>query len=153
MERDLIRERTLGGLSAAEAYGRPGGRAAAVDDDVLVVARARQASGESDTTIARHLDIGRTTLYRALQPAVGGTPFTAEEPAPYTHERHSVPAGLVSVRRSSRKVGSWKTHPVRCLDIRSDVPHVRSRPKVARSLVIRSREVAGTLVGGRARRR
>ncbi|MGH3149273.1 MAG: recombinase family protein, partial [Streptosporangiaceae bacterium] len=41
MERDLIRERTLDGLRAAEAQGRRGGRPAAVNDDVLAVARAR----------------------------------------------------------------------------------------------------------------
>ena len=66
MERDLIRERTLDGLRAAEAQGRRGGRPAAVDDDVLAVARARQSRGESVTAIARHLKIGRSTLYRAL---------------------------------------------------------------------------------------
>ena len=67
MERDLIRERTLDGLRAAQAQGRRGGRPTAVDDDVLAVARARQARGESVTAIARHLGIGRSTLYRALQ--------------------------------------------------------------------------------------
>ena len=35
---------------------------------VLAVARARQSRGESVTAIARHLKIGRSTLYRALQP-------------------------------------------------------------------------------------
>jgi DNA invertase Pin-like site-specific DNA recombinase len=68
MERDLIRERTLDGLRAAEAQGRRGGRPAAVNDDVLAAARARQSRGESVTAIARHLKIGRSTLYRALQP-------------------------------------------------------------------------------------
>ena len=68
LERDLIRERTLDGLRAAEAQGRRGGRPAAVNDDVLAVARARQSRGESVTAIARHLKIGRSTLYRALQP-------------------------------------------------------------------------------------
>ncbi len=68
MERDLIRERTLDGLRAAEAQGRRGGRPAAVDDDVLAVIKARQTRGESVTAIARHLGIGRSTLYRALQP-------------------------------------------------------------------------------------
>jgi len=68
MERDLIRERTLDGLRAAEAQGRRGGRPAAVNDDVLAVARARQSRGEPVTAIARHLKIGRSTLYRALQP-------------------------------------------------------------------------------------
>jgi DNA invertase Pin-like site-specific DNA recombinase len=68
MERDLIQERTLDGLAAAAAQGRRGGRPAAVDDDTLAVARARQARGESVTAIARHLKIGRSTLYRALTP-------------------------------------------------------------------------------------
>ena len=68
MERDLIRERTLDGLRAAEAQGRRGGRPAALNDDVLAIARARQSRGESVTAIARHLKIGRSTLYRALQP-------------------------------------------------------------------------------------
>ncbi len=68
MERDPIWERTLDGLRTAEAQGRRGGRPAAVNDDVLAVARARQSRGESVTAIARHLKIGRSTLYRALQP-------------------------------------------------------------------------------------
>ena len=72
MERDLIRERTLDGLRAAQAQGRRGGRPAAVDDDVLTVAQARRARGESVAAIARHLKIGRSTLYRALQPLEGG---------------------------------------------------------------------------------
>jgi hypothetical protein len=38
-----------------------------VDDDVLAIAQARRGRGESVTTIARHLSIGRSTLSRALQ--------------------------------------------------------------------------------------
>ena len=68
MERDLIRERTLDGLRAAQAQGRRGGRPTLVDEDVLAVVRARQARGESIPAIARHLSIGRSTLYRSLQP-------------------------------------------------------------------------------------
>jgi DNA invertase Pin-like site-specific DNA recombinase len=71
MERDLIRERTMDGLRAARAQGRRGGRPAAVDDDVLAIARARQDRGESVTAIARHLRVGRSTLYRALDLARG----------------------------------------------------------------------------------
>lgn len=52
MERELIHERTMDGLAAANAQGRYGGRPPAVDDDTLA--------------IARHLKIGRSTLYRAL---------------------------------------------------------------------------------------
>ena len=81
MERDLIRERTLDGLRAAEAQGRRGGRPPAVDEDVLAVARARQSRGESVTTIARHLKIGRSTLYRALQPPERNPVRTPVEPA------------------------------------------------------------------------
>ncbi len=66
MERDLIRERTLDGLRAAQAQGRHGGRPAAVTDDILAIARARRERGESVTAIARHLGIGRSTLYRSL---------------------------------------------------------------------------------------
>jgi len=85
MERDLIRERTLDGLRAAQARGRRGGRPAAVNDDILAIARARGERGEPVTAIARHLHIGRSTLYRALEAgqdaaagqATGGGPVTA----------------------------------------------------------------------------
>jgi DNA invertase Pin-like site-specific DNA recombinase len=68
MERDLIRERTLAGLRAARAQGRRGGRPAAVSEDLLAIARARRERGEPVTAIARHLRVGRSTLYRALDP-------------------------------------------------------------------------------------
>jgi DNA invertase Pin-like site-specific DNA recombinase len=102
MERDLIRERTLDGLRAAEAQGRHGGRRAAVNDDVLAIARARQSRGESVTAIARHLKIGRSTLYRALQSregdlasaaAVGQSdkaPDSAEDSLPFSPESHTL---------------------------------------------------------------
>jgi DNA invertase Pin-like site-specific DNA recombinase len=81
MERDLIRERTLDGLRAAQAQGRCGGRPAVVNDDILAIARPRRQRGESVTAIARHLGVGRSTLYRALDlghaspasPAAGAT--------------------------------------------------------------------------------
>jgi DNA invertase Pin-like site-specific DNA recombinase len=72
MERDLIRERTLDGLRTAQIQGRHGGRPAAVTGDILDIARARRQRGESVTAIARHLDIGRSTLYRALGTEHGG---------------------------------------------------------------------------------
>jgi DNA invertase Pin-like site-specific DNA recombinase len=72
LERELIRERTLDGLRAARAQGHVGGRPAAVTEDTLAVVRARQAKGESVTTIARHLGIGRSTLYRALEQEPAG---------------------------------------------------------------------------------
>jgi DNA invertase Pin-like site-specific DNA recombinase len=81
MERDLIRERTLDGLRAAQAQGRHGGRPALVDEDVLAVVRARQARGESIPAIARHLNIGRSTLYRSLQPDHADIPTSSSTSA------------------------------------------------------------------------
>jgi DNA invertase Pin-like site-specific DNA recombinase/DNA-binding CsgD family transcriptional regulator len=66
IERGLIRERTMDGLRAAQAQGRRGGRPAAVSSDLLAVARTRRERGEPVTAIARHLGVGRSTLYRAL---------------------------------------------------------------------------------------
>lgn len=43
-----------------------------MDDDTLAVALARRAKGESVTAIAKHLGIGRATLYRALGPETAG---------------------------------------------------------------------------------
>ena len=75
MERNLIRERTRAGLSAARARGRLGGRkpkltAAGIDtarrlmtDEMLTMAE-----------IAKRLGIGRTTLYRTLERASGLPP-------------------------------------------------------------------------------
>ena len=64
MERDLIRERTLDGLRVAQVQGRRGGRPAAVDDDVLAIARARRERGESVTAIARRFEIAATEEHR-----------------------------------------------------------------------------------------
>ncbi len=75
-ERELISERTFDGLAAAAAQGRRGGRPVAVDNDTLAIARARQARGESITDIAKHLKVGRSTLYRAL------TPDNTDQPSP-----------------------------------------------------------------------
>jgi DNA invertase Pin-like site-specific DNA recombinase len=44
-ERSLIMERTRAGLDAAKAQGRTGGRPSAVNEDVLIAARARKAKG------------------------------------------------------------------------------------------------------------
>lgn len=75
MERDLIRERTLDGLAAAEAQGHKGGRPPAVDRDTLAVAIDRRKRGESVTSIAQHLKVGRSTLYRALEPHQAQAPM------------------------------------------------------------------------------
>ncbi len=67
-ERDLIRERTASGLTAARARGRVGGRPTVWTEAKLRTAQAMQASGEHDVaTIARVLGVSRASVYRALQ--------------------------------------------------------------------------------------
>ncbi|MEU2853447.1 recombinase family protein [Streptomyces syringium] len=66
VEREGIREKTLEGLDTAARQGRHGGRPTVVDDDKLAIARARREKGESVTSIAKALGIGRTTLYAHL---------------------------------------------------------------------------------------
>ncbi|MGW7362544.1 recombinase family protein [Streptomyces sp. NPDC054841] len=65
-ERSLIKDRTKAGLEAAKAQGRTGGRPTVITDDLLVVAKARKAKGESVSAIAKALGVSRATLYRHL---------------------------------------------------------------------------------------
>ncbi|PSM44471.1 DNA invertase [Streptomyces dioscori] len=66
LERDMIIERTHAGLAAAKAQGRVGGRPSVITEDVLTVAKARKAKGESITAIAKALEVSRATLYRHI---------------------------------------------------------------------------------------
>ena len=68
-ERDLIRERTKAGLSAAAARGRKGGRKPVVTADKLQRARDYIANGLNVREAAARLKIGKTALYAALQAA------------------------------------------------------------------------------------
>jgi DNA invertase Pin-like site-specific DNA recombinase len=65
-ERDLIRERTRAGLSAAAARGRRGGRKPVVTADKLTRAKALIAKGLTVREAASRLKIGKTALYDAL---------------------------------------------------------------------------------------
>jgi len=70
-ERDIIRERTKAGLAAARARGRQGGRPKGLSKeakDKAMVAETLYKQGEmSVTEICRHLNIGRSTLYKYLR--------------------------------------------------------------------------------------
>ena len=67
-ERDLIRERTLAGLTAARARGRVGGRPTVWTPAKLSTARSMRASGDYDvSSIAKVLGVSRASVYRALQ--------------------------------------------------------------------------------------
>src|SRR5271166_1176657 len=65
-ERDLIRERTRAGLSAAASRGRRGGRKPVVTADKLIRAQALIAKGLTVREAASRLKIGKTALYDAL---------------------------------------------------------------------------------------
>lgn len=72
-ERDLIRERTLAGLTAARARGKTGGRPTVWTADKLRSARAMRDTGEYDVaSIARVLGVSRASVYRALGPPPTG---------------------------------------------------------------------------------
>ena len=66
MERDLIRERTNAGLTAARARGRMGGRKPKMDSSRLKSAQHLLASGMSPKEVASNLGVSRATLYRGL---------------------------------------------------------------------------------------
>jgi DNA invertase Pin-like site-specific DNA recombinase len=68
MERDLIRERTRAGLTAARARGRNGGRPRALKPKQICQAR-RLLEDRSNTVteVAETLGVSRATLYRALE--------------------------------------------------------------------------------------
>lgn len=68
-ERDLIRERTKAGLTAAAARGRKGGRKPVVTTEKLQRAREHIANGLNVREAAARLKIGKTALYAALQAA------------------------------------------------------------------------------------
>jgi len=66
-ERELIRERTNAGLSAAIARGCKGGRKSAVTADKLAKAKLLLAQNLNVREVAARLKVGKTSLYAALK--------------------------------------------------------------------------------------
>jgi DNA invertase Pin-like site-specific DNA recombinase len=66
MERELIRERTRAGLSAARARGRLGGRKPSMDSSKIQAARQLLDTGMSASEVAGHLGVSRATIYRSI---------------------------------------------------------------------------------------
>lgn len=66
MERELIKERTKAGLSAARARGRKGGRKPKMDASKIASAKTLLDSGMTGQEIATNLGVSRATLYRAI---------------------------------------------------------------------------------------
>ena len=67
MERRQLSERTRAGLAAAKARGHLGGRPTVMTVEKLEAARAMRAGGVTFTVIASALEIGRSTVRRALE--------------------------------------------------------------------------------------
>lgn len=65
-EREIMRARTLDGLSAARARGRNGGRRPALTASQAEIARTLVNSGKSITQVAIDLGVSRPTIYRAV---------------------------------------------------------------------------------------
>jgi DNA invertase Pin-like site-specific DNA recombinase len=67
-ERNLIRERTTAGLSAARARGRRGGRPKSLTGKQLSIAQALYNNKENSIAeICRTLKVSRLTLYRSIK--------------------------------------------------------------------------------------
>jgi len=66
-ERDLIRERTRAGLSAATVRGRRGGRRPVMTEARLRQARTLLAHGLTVREAAARIKVGKTALYNALK--------------------------------------------------------------------------------------
>jgi DNA invertase Pin-like site-specific DNA recombinase len=67
MERELIRERTMAGLTAARARGRKGGRKPILSPKQIEHARALlEDRGTTIKDVAASLGVTRATIYRAL---------------------------------------------------------------------------------------
>jgi DNA invertase Pin-like site-specific DNA recombinase len=66
-ERNLIRERTQAGLTAARTRGRRGGRPNVLTGKQLSIARDLYEKRHSIVEICRTLKISKATLYRALK--------------------------------------------------------------------------------------
>lgn len=65
-ERSIIRERQAEGIALAKKQGKYKGRKKALTSEQIEKARARIKEGQSKTSIAKELGVGRATLYRAL---------------------------------------------------------------------------------------
>jgi DNA invertase Pin-like site-specific DNA recombinase len=70
-ERDLIRERTMAGLSAARARGRVGGRPKRLTSKEIATAQALYDDGKTKVQeICRLFKISKTTFYQYVRPHI-----------------------------------------------------------------------------------
>lgn len=65
-EREIMRARTLDGLSAARARGRNGGRRPSLSSSQVQIARSLVREGHPISQVATDLGVSRPTIYRAV---------------------------------------------------------------------------------------
>lgn len=82
MEKELVHERTMAGLSAARARGRLGGRKPKMDASKLDAARKLLLAGTPASAVAKTLGVGRATLYRGLKVSEDFLPTRASQHQP-----------------------------------------------------------------------
>jgi len=70
MERDMIRERTIAGVRAAQARGKHCGRPRVLGQDQLILARQMLSEGQSQRRVARVLRVSDAPLSRRLREVV-----------------------------------------------------------------------------------
>ena len=81
-ERDLIRERTRAGLTAAAVRGRKGGRKPVMTPEKLSRARMHLEAGLTVREAASRVKVGKTALYEALECKPNATTIAAMLNAP-----------------------------------------------------------------------
>lgn len=70
-ERTLIRERQREGVGLAKAKGLYKGRKQSLSQDQVRELKERLSAGEEKSSLSRHFNISRVTLYRYLKPSPG----------------------------------------------------------------------------------
>ena len=125
-ERDLIRDRTKAGLSAARARGRKGGRPAGVDERKKKVALAlKQDPERSVKEICEIVGISRNTYYKYTRsedkPGATGKPHALSNPA--GQEKPAAKANPPEPQAKVMKVKLW-------LQVENNSKFVRGKNKV-----------------------
>lgn len=125
-ERDLIRDRTKAGLSAARARGRKGGRPAGVDERKKKVALAlKQDPERSVKEICEIVGISRNTYYKYTRsedkPGATGKPHALSNPA--GQEKPTAKANPPEPQAKVMKVKLW-------LQVENNSKFVRGKNKV-----------------------
>jgi DNA invertase Pin-like site-specific DNA recombinase len=109
-EREIIRDRTVAGLTAARAWGRVGGRPSKLT--VEQVRQARRMYDARELTIEQIgdvLEVSRTSIYRALGKTTTPVPSATATPAP---ARKAEPVDTTTEKAGQAPAAAAKEVPV-----------------------------------------